>query len=633
MNRIEELENLIKNYSQSYYSGESEVDDEYFDSLVEELRSLDPDSEVINKTGWGFEPQGRKVSHLYNLKVGSLSKVKNPESIPSRFTPSFCRFSAKLDGLSVVSYYNRGHRVKSITRGNGTQGLDVTDKINVISPKTEVLSYDFTGAVRGEVLMSVRNWREVKEKRFSDNPSANPRNFSSGVLNREELTDDLKLLDYIVYKVVADPMKAFRSSFSETLDFKKMSEFLLTEFNCVPYVTLNNTQFSHEILKEEYDKFNLEYPCDGVVITRMDDINYNDSIVDYDEVAYKFESESREVVVTGVDWNATRTGRMMPRVWFDPVELSGALVRKSTGFNAAFIRDNKINVGTVIKVTRSGEVIPHILEIVDNPCNEGLLPQVCPNCGSDLRWDGVDLVCDSENEDQLIYRFISTAGGVEGAGWSLYSKLIEALNLKDYQTFLEFLSDLNSNFESFENQINNKISGSVTKSKCISILNNLRSEIKPGTFLVACNVGGLSWKSAQNLIDNYPEYISDLKSNTVDYDRMWSINGFGSSIIKTLQNFQNRLFDIASRVNVASPTKTEIKEVKFSVAITGALSMKRSEFDAILESHGYSQSSNFKEIKYLITNNPDSTSSKMKKAKDNNVEIISEKEFFEKFLK
>ena len=633
MSRIEELENLIKNYSQAYYSGESEVDDEYFDSLVEELRSLNPDSEVINKTGWGFEPQGRKVSHLYDLKVGSLSKVKSTESIPSRFTPSFCRFSAKLDGLSVVSYYDRGHRIKSITRGNGTQGLDVTDKINVISPQTEVLDYEFTGAVRGEVLTSVRNWRKVKEERFSDNPSANPRNFSSGVLNREELTDDLKFLDYIVYKVVADPAKAFKSSFSDTLDFKKMSEFLLTEFDCVPYITLNRTQFSHEIIKEEYDKFSLEYPCDGVVITRMDEIKYNDAIVDYDEVAYKFESESREVVVTDIDWSATRTGRMMPRVWFDPVELSGALVRKCTGFNAAFIRDNKINKGTVIRVTRSGEVIPHILEIVNNSCTEGLLPEVCPHCGSELKWDGVDLVCDSENEDQLIYRFISVAGGVEGAGWSLYNRLIEALNLHDYQTFLKFLSGLSSNFESFETQINNKISGSVTKGRCISILNNLRNEIKPANFLVACNIEGLSWKSAQSLIDNYPEYISDLKNDTVDYSRMWTINGFGSSIIKTLQSFQSRLFDIASRVNIAALTKTEAKEIKFSVAITGALSMKRSDFDALLESHGYSQSSNFKEIKYLITNNPDLTSSKMKKAKDNNVEIISEKEFFEKFLK
>lgn len=631
MTRIEELEELIKKYAQAYYSGNSEVEDDYFDSLVDELRVLSPDSEVLNKTGWGFEPQGRKVNHLYDLTIGSLSKIKSVENIPSKFIPDFTRLSAKLDGLSVVSYYNKGRRTLSLTRGNGKQGLDVTDKINMISPETEVLGYEFTGAVRGEVLMSISQWNKVKSDRFENDPSANPRNFSAGVLNRKELSTDLKLLDYVVYKVVADPLKVFKSGFSEEFDFKKMNDFLRQEFKIVPYRT--SSVLSTSFMKDLFDDFNKTYPCDGIVLTRMDRISYEGSVVDFQEVAYKFESESTEVVVTDVDWNVTRTGRVVPRIWFDPVELSGALVRKCTGFNAEFIKDNKINRGTVIRVTRSGEVIPHILEIISNPCEVGLLPKTCPNCGASLVWKGVDLCCENENEESLIYQFITKTGAIEGAGWSLYSRLIETLSLKTFEDLVNFLKDLCDDPTKFDQLIYDKISGTVTQNKCISILRIIHNGTDPETFLVACNINGISWKSASNLTQSYPEFLIDVINQKVNYDKLWSINGFGSSLVEAIKSSESKIRKLAESVRLRTPEIKEDVSTKFKVAITGALSMKRSDFDRLLSQYGYEQSSNFKEIKYLITNNPESTSSKMKKAKDYGVEIVSEKEFSEKYFK
>lgn len=367
IDRIKELESLITKYATSYYSGESDVSDEYFDSLVDELRTLNPDSEVLKKTGWGFSPSGsKKVKHLYGMHVGSLSKIHSASEFPERMIPSkdgeFCRVSAKLDGLSVVSYYSAGKRVLAVTRGNGEEGKDVTQKMRVIDPSTDELFFGFTGAVRGEVLIDNRTWDRIKD-RYGDNPSANQRNVAAGIMNRndneDQVDEDLKLLRYVVYKVVACEDVAYDGGFSIPLT--------PDEFSKVPYVRLFKENFEIDIdsqFETLLEKFREDFPCDGLVLTKNYCTQTDKGEIVYDEVAYKFQAESKEVVVKEVTWSATRTGRVIPVVWFDPVPLSGALVQKATGFNARFILDNKIKKGVKILVTRSGEVIPHIMKVL-----------------------------------------------------------------------------------------------------------------------------------------------------------------------------------------------------------------------------------------------------------------------------
>lgn len=368
-NRITQLESLIPMYAESYYSGQSEVSDEYFDALVDELRSLNPESPVLKKTGWGFNPSGsKKVSHLYGMHVGSLSKVKSVEEIPERLIPSdvgeFCRVSAKMDGLSVVSYYSAGKRILAVTRGNGEVGKDVTQKMRIIDPATNELTYGFTGAVRGEVLIDNRTWDRIKV-RYEDNPSANQRNVAAGIMNRNDVEgqtdEDLKLLRYVVYKVVACENCAYEGIFDiPKLPSTSFDEAPSVRFNYGRWITVD-TQF--EVLLKEFRE---EFPCDGLVLTKNSCTQTDSGEIVYDEVAYKFQAESKQVVVKEVTWSATRTGRIVPVVWFDPVSLSGAMVQKATGFNAKFILDNKIKSGVKIVVTRSGEVIPHIMKVLDN---------------------------------------------------------------------------------------------------------------------------------------------------------------------------------------------------------------------------------------------------------------------------
>lgn len=635
-NRITQLESLIPMYAESYYSGQSEVSDEYFDALVDELRTLKPDSEVLKKTGWGFNPSGsKKVKHLYQMHVGSLGKVKSEEEIPSSLIPSnvgdYCRVSAKLDGLSVVSYYSAGKRVLAITRGNGEVGKDVTQKMRIIDPCNNELTYGFTGAVRGEVIIDNRTWDRIKS-RYEDNPSANQRNIAAGIMNRNDVEgqvdEDLSLLRYIVYKVVACENYALDGSF----DIPQLPSASFDDIPCVRfhYGSWKDIESQFEVLVSEFRK---KFPCDGLVLTSNHCAQKDTSEIVYNEVAYKFQAESKQVVVNEVTYSATRTGRMAPRVWFDSVELSGAMVQKATGFNAKFIKDNCIGPGAVIEVCRSGEVIPDIMRVI-SPAESGepQLPSFCPTCNTELKWDGVDLVCEHENESQLAYRFISVLGETDGVGWSLFSKILEMYDIKNLETLVKFIKLLKISWKTTTDIIPGFISGSVTQGKCVKVLEKICSKVNPVSFIVACNIGGISWTTAKSLMENYSEFINDIKGTKVDWVKVSNIKGFGYSTVVALQSAESRIKSLAEVMEFEEVKYGPRVESQFKVAITGSLSIKRSDFDSLLESKGISQSSNFKEIRYLITNNPNSGSSKMKKAKDNGVEIISEEMFTKMYL-
>lgn len=259
------------------------------------------------------------------------------------------------------------------------------------------------------------------------------------------------------------------------------------------------------------------------------------------------------------------------------------------------------------------------------------LPIRCPRCNTELRWDGVDLVCDYENESQLAYRFISVLGETDGAGWSLYNKVIELYKINSFNDLVEFLKAVK--LTSVVDKIRSNISGTATQNKCISVIEKIvRYKVDPVRFLVACNIGGVSWTTAKSLMENYSDFINDVKDINVDWIKVSNIRGFGYSTVVALQSAESRIRSLSESLSFKEVSYETPSETKFKVAITGSLSIKRSDFNTKLAQKGIVQSGNFKEIKYLITNNPSSTSSKMRSAIENGVEIISEEEFTKKYL-
>ena len=199
-----ELETKIKYAAQQYYSdGTSPYTDEEFDEMVDELRRINPDSELF-RVGWGYSldldrTPGQKFKHKYG-KAGSLDKCHSWSELSWMIQHGPVDLSLKLDGISVVLYYVEGYLVRALTRGDGITGIDITEKVSKIFP-SNCRGIKFTGAVRGEILMSYDNFENFQKV----HPEAkNPRNSTAGIIGANEITDDINYLSIIVYTIVGD---------------------------------------------------------------------------------------------------------------------------------------------------------------------------------------------------------------------------------------------------------------------------------------------------------------------------------------------------------------------------------------------------------------------------------------------
>lgn len=352
---ITELINRIKYNAQCYYEGHPEISDDEFDELVERLHCVDPDNPILTTTGYGYNPSSsKKVTHMYGGMDSINRKPRYISGIPNDY--EIVRLTPKFDGISGAAYYKNGEFYLGLTRGNGSVGVDCTNKMNMILSDLSKKIPNFTGAIRGEFIITNEDWELYKKI----HPEAkSQRNVVAGIINRNEIDDDIKYITFIVYKIIANENCAFSFLHSGTT-----SAYLDKYFNdsASEFMIVDKNDLTQEILEDLFNKYKEQYPCDGIVITR-DKIKYENNKLIYDEVAYKFNSDVESTEVLNIEWNRTRTGKMTPTIIFRPIDLDGATIRRCSGFNAKFILDNKITKGTRIKIQRSGLVIPDIVEV------------------------------------------------------------------------------------------------------------------------------------------------------------------------------------------------------------------------------------------------------------------------------
>lgn len=628
---IKELESKIRYYSEKYYAGEPEISDELFDNLVDQLRQLNPHSKVLT-TGWGFEVKGNKVKHKYS-HIGSLDKCKNYQEIPDRFKFKKIFISPKLDGLSAVAYYEEGVLVKGITRGNGIEGKDITDKLIKILGK-EIEDKSFTGAVRGELIISKINWQNILTK----NPDLiAPRNFAAGIINRKDIDPDIEYIDMVVYKIVGQentPIKIDRNEILLWLshNFKR----------CVPiyyYPQLNENSWNEYHLQtfEVFKEFG--YELDGLVLTNEEVIyNYNTYGYMYDEAAFKFQADSQVTTIKEIEWTLSRTDRLVPVAIVEQVELSGALVNRCTCNNAKMVQDLGLGKGAEVEICRSGEVIPKIIGIV-NPVNEEL-PDICPICKESLLWEGVDLKCNNPNcenkEASNLQQWCESIGETDGLQYTIMNQYLQQYGIttisKLYAKQNEVLNDLNSRVLS------------ITEIKIRDFFNKLYIEpVDIEKALVALNIPRLGDKTAKllshqnilvtNLIINAVNKYNHFESSMIDVkDKLLAL--VKEATTESILNNYNKLYNLkylyspdfqSTRINF----KAILNEKRY-IAITGSLqNMKRKDFEKYIEQFGYELSSNLKKCEFLVNNDINSTSTKNKQAKEYGVKIITEAQCYE----
>lgn len=628
-----DLELKIKDAAQKYYTdGSSPLTDEEFDLLVDELKRMNPDSELL-KTGWGYNvatdsTPGQKVKHKYG-RAGSLEKCHNWEELGREFREKKVDLSLKLDGISCVLYYKNGQFVQALTRGDGITGIDITDKVKKIF-NTEIRNKHsiFTGAIRGELLMTYENFEKFKEI-YPD--AKNPRNSTAGIINSKEITSDLDYISLILYTIVGLENECTMNNIHEIRD---VLEVMFGKENVVPhtqYVWLLNSDMFIPAMNRVRDEWYGKYPADGIVITKAS-IHWSvDNEVTYDACAFKFPAEEKDCEVEEVLWEMSKTRYAIPKIKIKTVQLSGTNVTYCTGYNAQYIRDNGIGCGSVIRLHKSGEIIPNVCSIIKSVTPDMI--EECPICGSKLVWDGVHLKCLNDScgnavlQDTLIW--MKNLVPIDGLGDTLKEKFLEEMVACGKLADISIESIMDSSLALNEN----------TESAQYNLFAKMWNTLHTGTFdlvnaLVALNIPRISFITASKLAD-YPNTICNILNSCnftkldIDASDMNNLLAIGSANAKSIEDNlwkMKRLRYVWDRVynTLAVPSASEQKG---KVAITGKLSVKRADFEKELRSIGFTPAEICRESAYLITDDPNSGSSKNKKADAWGIKKITEQEF------
>lgn len=621
------LQKRIQEASQKYYTdGTSDVSDSEFDNMLEQLRKEDPDSPLLG-VGHGYDINkdstvGERVKHKYGV-AGSLDKCHNWAEIPKSFANHFNEYhqvSLKIDGLSVVLYYREGNLVQALTRGGGEAGIDITPKVRtILKQDATLIDTTFTGAVRGEIVMSYAAFEKYQAAHAD---AKNPRNTAAGIVNSKEVAkQDLEMLDILVYTVVGvEPFMELPVPYT----YADVWEWLEANFsNVAPHalIPLNSEVFATQ-MENLQELWYGKYPADGIVISKdllqLKKLATGEGYaVIYPALAFKFKAESAVTKIIGIEWNLTKTKYLVPRINVETVQLSGTNVSWATGFNAQNMRDQQLGVGAEVSILKSGEIIPWIEEVVTPVDCE--LPTTCPCCGAELEWNGVHLQCpnvecaDADIQDALIW--MQHIAPWDGLGDTLkltylgemFGEDISIEKIYEHGPFAE--SELNT--------------GLVKKTEFRKMFNALfTNQVKLCDAIQALNIPRFGDVTSRKLAE-YPEVVADAMNAVLhEYDAATIGSANYDSMMKHKDKFRR-----LSYINKNIQWKQEKVEVKGKVAITGKLSVKRAVFEEELRNAGYTPGSISKDTKFLITDDPSSSTDKNKKADEWGITKITEAEF------
>ena len=357
------FETILSVYAESYHNGEPEIDDDTYDSLVD---MFEKKFSSKHKDVGAPVPDTRFKITLPKF-MGSLDKVKTQKELDlwvdrmkklGYKIPKKNAFvvSDKMDGISML-HSSKKTKIgeKLCTRGDGSVGSDVSHLLKYLN--LEIPS-KFNGTVRGEIYIPKKVFQEEFSEEFS-----NPRNMVSGIINpmtKKYHTEGLKSIRFRAYEY-DDFDKSKLSSPEEQFDF--FSDETNYSIPKLCFVDTLNVDKLTKLLKERREE--AEYEMDGLVIQLNVPTEKSSKMENPDTaVAFKIKGESVEVKVEGVEWEQSRHGLLKPKIRIETVNLCGVNITYATGFNAKFIYDNNIGKGSIVRITRSGDVIPYVEEVV-----------------------------------------------------------------------------------------------------------------------------------------------------------------------------------------------------------------------------------------------------------------------------
>lgn len=632
---LSDLVALLKTANTAYHtSGKSQLTDKQYDFLLEELRSRKPSHPLLQQIGAPVQVKTRaKVKLPYPLF--SLDKVKPGEASYTKWQVSHegpYVISDKEDGLSLEVIYEKGIPTAAYTRGDGLVGQDVTHLISKLSIPMSI-PVKTTFAVRMEVIMS----EEVFNAKFSKHTEVqgkydNPRNLVAGIVNTIKKNHEaLDHVHHIAYEILTPRMKP-----SEALALLKSYKF-----NVVPHVIKETITeaFLTKYLAQRKLKSNVA--IDGLVVEQDKKTKRSStSNPDY-AVAFKVTTEDDTVIATvkEVVWTASKYGVLKPVVHLEPIRVGGVTVKKASGFNAFFIENGckkgdvtskkkPIGPGALVKLTRSGDVIPYIMEVV----KAAKLPDM-PDLDYDYTDTGVDIrLVDSESDytvqDKRITSFFTTLG-IDFIKEKTVARLAEA-GLDSVISILKATPEDFLEVEGFKETTANKLYK--------AIKDKTSSPIPLATLMKASGIfdSGMGERRLLAILNERPDILQIFSKEGPDIclELVKSISGFQTKTAKVFVDGLPKFIKWLKASGLKTIAKEEVvttsnKLKNLHVAFTGFRNKDLEE--QIKFNSGVVDSGVTKLTNVLLVASKNSTSSKVAKAQQQGVSILTVDEFLKKF--
>lgn len=591
-----ELLKLREIASEEYYnSGECGLSDERYDAIDEILKT---ESKQIGAKC----TDGVKLPHF----MGSLNKIKAGQisELEKWISKNSCDsyvIENKIDGVSCLLIIEPDKNFL-YTRGNGITGSDISHLFDHI---LNIPVIDLCITVRGELVMDKNVFKEKYSDRF-----ANPRNMVTGIIGTKgRINENIEDIRFIAYEIIGKNIKPEEQLLKlKTLGFEVVQHEVRPELS---------DSILHTIIRKRREITN--YEMDGLVIQPNKKYVRNTSGNPQYAFAYKTPSENAITTVNAVKWNVSKRGLIKPTISVEPVNIGGVTISYTTGFNAAYIVENKIGKGAIIEITRSGDVIPYIVRVVRR-ADKPEMPTI------EYKWNDshVDIVNtgdDTKQKIKLLTSFFS-AMEIKHVGQKTIEKLVE------------------EGIDTLEKIINTtiddllKIDGFQLKG-AERIYINIQDGIKGASaskILSSSGIFGFGFaeKKISALFSSIPD-ILEMDSDDM-YEKILGVEGFSEisakKIIKNLDNAK-KLLKLINPVEIQEEIKFTSNDLEsMRVVFSGFRDKKLSE--SIEKRGGKVMTSVSSKTTDLIVKYKDSSSDKILTAQKNGTIIHTIEEFIDK---
>ena len=653
--RVEELVPLLKYYTQMYFDDKQVVSDYEYDMLMKELKQIEAEyPELIRedsptqKVGASIKKGFEKVTHEVPLQSlqdvfsfqevrdfdERVRKVAEENNIELKYV-----VETKIDGLSAALEYKNGVFVRGATRGNGTVGEDVTENLKTIKTIPKKLKEPIDITVRGEVFIGKEEFEKLNADRLMEEEGqfANARNAAAGSLRQLDSKITAKRpLDIYIFNVQKSDTIKFTSHYESLLYLEKLG------FNVNPVKILCNNidEAIKAIEKIGKDREKISFGIDGAVV-KVDNLELREKLgTTYKTpkwaVAYKYPPEKKETKLKDIMCQVGRTGAITPMAILEPVVVAGSKISKTTLHNEDYIRERDIKIGDTVIIQKAGDVIPEVIGVNKKKRTgeekDFEMPTVCPVCGAqavreegEAAWYCNGIECPAKLYRGIIHFASREAMDINGLGEAIIEELINRgliSNITDiYKLTFEDIASLKKNGKKFAQNLIDAIEES--KHRDLYRLVN------------ALGIRHVGVKLAKTLCKTY---------NTMDklmgatYEELYMKEEIGKIIAKSITDFfkEEQTIDLINKLKEYGVNMEAIKEegtderfAGLTFVLTGTLEKySRDEAQEIIEKLGGKTSGSVsKKTSYVLAG--ESAGSKLTKAQELGVKIITENEFEE----